>query len=164
MGEFCKDEIPRLCDHSLLRNSSRYTRPCSMSESYISTGRYLTLEQVLRQGSALYPVSFVVRYEFVHEASSCNRVFAAGASSDPVTFGSPKSVFFFGRGGAVNLSCTYRFETGSDKRLELVITRASFGQRNCKSKIDPLVNRWSCQRPLEKKPELGEFLSNNIRL
>ncbi|KAL7293792.1 hypothetical protein TKK_0012854 [Trichogramma kaykai] len=156
LGEFCKDEIPRLCDHSLLRGngSSRlYTRPCSMSESYVSTGRHLTLEQVLRHGSALYPVSFVVRYEFVHlEASShsCNRLFTASGSSggnEALAFASPRSVFFYGRGGAANLSCTYRFETGGDRRLELSIRRASFGARNCRSSIDPLVNRWSCERP-----------------
>ncbi|XP_023246142.1 uncharacterized protein LOC106639496 [Copidosoma floridanum] len=148
MGEFCKDEVPRLCDHSLLRNGSRHTRPCSMAESYVSTGRHLTLEHVLRQGSALYPVSFVVRYEFVHEASSCNRVLSAGGSaSEFQSFGSPRSVFFYGRGGAANLSCVYRFEVGPDRRLELAITRASFGGRSCKSRIDPLVNRWSCERP-----------------
>ena len=128
-----------------------------MAESYVSSGRYLTLEHVLRQGSALYPVSFVVRYEFVHEAASCNRVFVAPSGpalyEPPQKFGSPRSVFYFGRGGAANLSCTYRFEAGPDKRLELAVTRASFGGRGCRSRIDPLVNRWSCERPGESAAE-----------
>lgn len=28
IGQFCKDDKPRLCDHALLSNSSRLTRPC----------------------------------------------------------------------------------------------------------------------------------------
>ncbi|KAJ8675463.1 hypothetical protein QAD02_011249 [Eretmocerus hayati] len=150
LGEFCKDEVPRLCDHSLLRNGSRHTRPCSMSESYVSTGRHLTLEHELHHGSAFYPVSFVLRYEFVHEASSCNRIFTPSNNPAQInefqSFGSPRSVFFYGRGGAANLSCVYRFETGPDKRLELSITKAAFGGRSCRSRIDPLVNRWACDK------------------
>ncbi|XP_076375175.1 uncharacterized protein LOC117229697 [Megalopta genalis] len=159
LGQFCKDDTPRLCDHSLLRNGSRHARPCSLAESYVSTGRALTLEHILRQGSALYPISFVLRYEFVHEAVPCNHVFgSASASSTSSTsslslssakigrFASPKSVFFYGRGGAQNVSCVYRFEAEPDHRIELSITRASFGSKGCSSYVDPLVNRWTCDR------------------
>ncbi|XP_066595099.1 uncharacterized protein [Prorops nasuta] len=162
IGQFCKDDVPRLCDHSLLRNSSRHTRPCSLAESYVSSGRELTLEHILRQGSALYPISFVLRYEFVHEAVSCNQIFAsssapvAATSSTPQslsgntqrtgTFSSPKSVFFYGRGGAQNLSCVYRFEAEPEQRVEISILRATFGDKSCASYPDPLVNRWTCDR------------------
>lgn len=128
MGQFCKDDTPRLCDHSLLRNGSRHARPCSLAESYVSSGRDLTLEHILRQGSALYPISFVLRYEFVHEAVTCNHVFHGSSSTSSTSstsssssssssstllspaakagkFASPKSVFFYGRGGAQNVSC-----------------------------------------------------------
>jgi hypothetical protein len=171
MGQFCKDDIPRLCDHSLLRNSSRHTRPCSLAESYVSSGRDLTLEHVLRQGSALYPISFVLRYEFVHEAISCNHVFAssssvtstsstsslssAGSTSDAGRFASPKSVFFYGRGGAQNLSCVYRFEAEPDHRIELSFVRASFGGKICASYVDPLVNRWTCDRRMTDARKVG---------
>lgn len=170
MGQFCKDDIPRLCDHSLLRNSSRHTRPCSLAESYVSTGRDLTLEHILRQGSALYPISFVLRYEFVHQAISCNHVFVSASSvsstsstsslpssssssslssllsSNAGKFTSPRSVFFYGRGGAQNLSCVYRFEPELDHRVQLSFTRASFGGKSCMSYVDPLLNRWTCDR------------------
>ncbi|XP_043485258.1 uncharacterized protein LOC122513084 [Leptopilina heterotoma] len=169
MGEFCKYDIPRLCDHSLLRNSSRHTRPCSLAESYVSSGRDLTLEHILRQGSALYPVSFVLRYEFVHESMSCNHVFTSSSfaslsnslqspsssSSKTGKFYSPKSVFFYGRGGAQNLSCIYRFEAEPEQRIELSISRASFGDKQCKSNIDPLVDRWACYRDKSKSKKNG---------
>ncbi|XP_057327252.1 uncharacterized protein LOC130668799 [Microplitis mediator] len=170
MGQFCKDEIPVLCDHSLLRNSSRHTRPCSLAESYVSTGRDLTLEHILRQGSALYPISFVLRYEFVHNSMSCHLVFTSSSTSTSSSsssaggstrhdesvvkkstgisgkFSSPKSVFLYGRGGAQNLSCVYRFEAELDQKVEISISRASFGDKVCMSYVDPLVNRWTCDR------------------
>ncbi|OAD54790.1 CUB domain-containing protein 2 [Eufriesea mexicana] len=173
MGQFCKDDTPRLCDHSLLRNGSRHARPCSLAESYVSSGRDLTIEHILRQGSALYPISFVLRYEFVHEAISCNHVFgSASISSTSSTsslssssssssllsspkagkFASPKSVFFYGRGGAQNVSCVYRFEAEPDHRIELSINKASFGDKGCSSYVDPLVNRWTCDR------RIGDFV------
>ncbi|XP_015605367.1 uncharacterized protein LOC107272589 [Cephus cinctus] len=165
MGQFCKDDIPHLCDHSLLRNSSRHTRPCSLAESYVSTGRDLTLEHVLRQGSALYPISFVLRYEFVHESMSCNQIFTSSSNSTSSSssssssarsgkFTSPKSVFFYGRGGSQNLSCVYRFEAEPDQRVELSIVSASFGDRECTSYMDPLVNRWACGYHSPEKKEI----------
>lgn len=169
MGQFCKDDTPRLCDHSLLRNGSRNTRPCSLAESYVSSSRDLTLEHILRQGSALYPISFVLRYEFVHEAVSCNHVYGtASISSTSSTssltslslapsgkFASPKSVFFYGRGGAQNVSCVYRFEAEPDHRIELSISAASFGDKGCSSYVDPLVNRWTCDRRIADVAKLG---------
>ncbi|KAG7207416.1 hypothetical protein KM043_009065 [Ampulex compressa] len=171
IGQFCKDDIPRLCDHSLLRNGSRHTRPCSLAESYVSTGRDLTLEHILHQGSALYPISFVLRYEFVHEAISCNHVFTSASSTSSTSsassalgsvsssnagrFSSPKSVFFYGRGGAQNISCVYRFEAEPEHRLELTITRASFGDKGCSSYVDPLVNRWTCDRRIADSTKFG---------
>ncbi|CAG5108501.1 Similar to Cdcp2: CUB domain-containing protein 2 (Mus musculus) [Cotesia congregata] len=153
----------------LLRNSSRHTRPCSLAESYVSTGRDLTLEHILRQGSALYPISFVLRYEFVHNSMSCHLVFTSSSSfsfsssflggssrhDESVVkksagisgkFSSPKNVFLYGRGGAQNLSCVYRFEAEQDQKVEISISRASFGDKVCMSYVDPLVNRWTCDR------------------
>lgn len=178
MGQFCKDDTPRLCDHSLLRNGSRHARPCSLAESYVSSGRDLTLEHILRQGSALYPISFVLRYEFVHEAVTCNHVFHGSSSTSSMSstsssssssssstllspaakagkFASPKSVFFYGRGGAQNVSCVYRFEAEPDHRIELSISRASFGDKGCSSYVDPLVNRWTCDRRIGDSTKLG---------
>jgi hypothetical protein len=151
LGEFCRDDVPRLCDHSLLSNSSRFTRPCALAESYVSSGSELTVEQFLRQGSALYPVSFVLRYEFVDTSlegapvrdsgNPCDRVFTSPSSG---RFQSPRSVFFYGRGGAQNLSCVLRFEASQGERVRLTFTRARFGDRPCVSRLDARTRRWTC--------------------
>ncbi|XP_014273918.3 uncharacterized protein [Halyomorpha halys] len=155
LGEFCKDEVPRLCDHTLLSNSSRFTRPCSPSESYVSSGMELTLEQTLKQGSVLFPLDFMVRYEFVdtlleglHYKGSdnpCDRVFTSSINSPSGgRFQSPRSVFYYGRGGAHNLSCVLRFEPTLGERVQLTLTRAKFGDRPCSTKQDARTGRWRC--------------------
>ena len=172
LGEFCKDEVPRLCDHSLLSNSSRFTRPCALAESYVSSGSELTLEQFLRQGSALYPVSFVLRYEFVDtslegapikdSANPCDRVFTSSPVS-PSTgrFQSPRSVFFYGRGGTQNLTCVLRFEAGQGERVRLTFTRARFGDRPCTSRLDQRTRRWMCVTTKTKAKTPNSWLQNS---
>lgn len=172
LGEFCKDEVPRLCDHSLLSNSSRFTRPCALAESYVSSGSELTLEQFLRQGSALYPVSFVLRYEFVDtslegapikdSANPCDRVFTSSPIS-PSTgrFQSPRSVFFYGRGGAQNLTCVLRFEAGQGERVRLTFTRARFGDRPCTSRLDQRTRRWMCVSAKNKLNTPASWFQNS---
>ena len=70
-------------------------------------------------------------------------------------FSSPKSVFFYGRGGAQNLSCVYRFEAEHDQKVELTIVRASFGEKICASYMDPLVDRWACDSRIEDSKKAG---------
>lgn len=172
LGEFCKDEVPRLCDHTLLSNSSRFTRPCALAESYVSSGSELTLEQFLRQGSALYPVSFVLRYEFVDtslegapikdSANPCDRVFTSSpASPSSGRFQSPRSVFFYGRGGAQNLTCVLRFEAGQGERVRLTFTRARFGDRPCTSRLDQRTRRWMCITTKTKMKTPMSWLQNS---
>ncbi|XP_039292037.1 uncharacterized protein LOC111051716 isoform X2 [Nilaparvata lugens] len=155
LGEFCKDEVPRLCDHTLLSNSSRFTRPCSLAESYVSSGTDLTLEQFLRQGSVLFPLHFMLRYEFVDTSlegvhvkdseNPCDRVFTSSVVSPSAgRFQSPRSVFYYGRGGAHNLSCVLRFEPAPNERVRLTFTRARFGERPCETVEDMRTGRWRC--------------------
>jgi hypothetical protein len=174
LGEFCRDESPRLCDHSLLSNSTRFPRPCAPGESYLSSGPTFTLEQHLRYGTALHPVSFVLRYEFVDVSQGgapaqrttppynlptptpptwdCDREFRHPInnpmSNEPEygTFRSPRAVFFYGRGGNPNLTCLYRFETSQDRlqRVRLVVKRARFGDRKCVTRVDLDTGRKLC--------------------
>lgn len=53
LARYCKDHIPRSCDHSLLANSTRLPRPCSLAESFLSSGDALTLELKLTESTAL---------------------------------------------------------------------------------------------------------------
>ena len=79
-------------------------------------------------GTALYPYTFSLNYEFVdtelggdlltfdeskeeerklaNEFALCSRTFKSRRGE----FRSPRDVFLHGRGGAKNLSCLYRFE------------------------------------------------------
>lgn len=147
--------MPRLCDHTLLSNSSRFTRPCSLAESYVSSGSELTLEQFLKQGSVLFPLNFLIRYEFVDTSlegnhvkgseNPCDRVFISSPNSMASgKFQSPRSVFYYGRGGAQNLSCILRFEPGPGERVRLTFTRAKFGERSCSTHEDARTGRWKC--------------------
>ena len=53
LATFCKDLVPRSCDHALLTNSTRSTRPCSLTESFFSSGDTLTLELRVVESTAL---------------------------------------------------------------------------------------------------------------
>ncbi|CAH1956018.1 unnamed protein product [Acanthoscelides obtectus] len=150
------DDPPKLCDHSALSNATRITRPCSIvSESYLSTDRYLTIEHHTEDGTALHPASFKLKYEFVdtrlggekllevEEPGPCNRVFRKQHVGE-VT--SPRNVFLYGRGGAKDLHCVYRFEAGVDERVKLTINNASFGMMpSCDTINDPHTGRQACE-------------------
>ncbi|XP_044729645.1 uncharacterized protein LOC123292996 [Chrysoperla carnea] len=157
LGEFSKDEVPRLCDHTLLSNNTRFTRPCSLSESYVSSGPELTIEHFLKQGSALSPVSFLLRYEFVDVSQEgipntlshnpCDRIFKSQPNTPAYgRFQAPRSTFFYGRGGSQNLSCIFRFEAGKNERVRLSFNKVLFGDKSCVNKKDIRTQRWKCDR------------------
>lgn len=80
-------------------------------------------------GTALYPASFGINYEFVDTdlggdpwpgrrgedpvPQLCSRVFRKRSG----TVQSPRNVFLHGRGGARNMTCLYRFEAGVGERV-----------------------------------------------
>ncbi|CAH0564504.1 unnamed protein product, partial [Brassicogethes aeneus] len=148
IGQFCKFDKPKLCDHSLLKNSSRLTRPCGLAESYISTSTDLTISHTIRYGSVLYPVNFILRYEFVDLSQEglqmtknpCDRLF----KTDSGRFYSPKITFLYGRGGQKDLTCTYQFESKNNQRLKITFNKANFGDKSCSSEYNPETNRWIC--------------------
>lgn len=42
IARFCYGRVPKSCDHGILNES--FARPCTILESYISSGDYVTLE------------------------------------------------------------------------------------------------------------------------
>lgn len=42
MARYCQGRVPRSCDHGALNDNS--TRPCTLSESFVSSGDLVTLE------------------------------------------------------------------------------------------------------------------------
>lgn len=149
MAQFCKDDKPRLCDHTLLKNSSRVTRPCGLTESYVSSNSDLTISHTIKYGSVLYPVNFVLRYEFIDlsqegvqmSKNPCDRLFRTQKGR----FYSPKITFLFGRGGKEDLTCTYQFESTEQQRLKITFNKAQFGSKTCNSFYDQDANRWECR-------------------
>ncbi|XP_044759196.1 uncharacterized protein LOC123316942 isoform X1 [Coccinella septempunctata] len=148
IGQFCKDDKPKLCDHTLLKNSSRQPRPCGLSESYISSSSDLTISQSIRYGSVLYPVSFVLRYEFIDlgqegvqaSRNPCDRLLRGQNGR----VSSPRITFLYGRGGQKDLSCTYHFESTEHQKLKLTFSKIGFGNKDCHTLYNPDIDRWTC--------------------
>ncbi|XP_026678920.1 uncharacterized protein LOC113467125 [Diaphorina citri] len=114
LSRYCKDHIPKSCEHTLYSTSPR---PCSLAESFLSSTDSLTLELTVVESTTLRPVSFRALYEFVDlhqdgdqwvEGAACSRKFTT--SKNPMSHQSefkvqsPKNVFLFGRGGSPNLT------------------------------------------------------------
>lgn len=154
LGEFCKEQdLPRLCDHALLGNDTRHVRPCAAKESYTSSANELTVEIYLKQGSVLFPLQFLLRYEFVEQSAerrqgpedagpaACSRTFVSGSGY----FGSPKNVFFYGRGGRRNLTCVFRFVPGSpEERVRVTVSRIHSVSETCTTETDARTDRSRC--------------------
>ncbi|KAF7263508.1 hypothetical protein GWI33_002176, partial [Rhynchophorus ferrugineus] len=119
-----------------------------LSESYVSTSSDLTISQTIKYGSVLYPVHFILRYEFVDlsqegtqiSRNTCDRLL----TNNNGRFYSPKITFLFGRGGQRDLLCEYSFEYKEYQRLKITFNRALFGQKDCFTEYNPEINRWQC--------------------
>uniref|UniRef100_A0A8D8QS39 CUB domain-containing protein n=1 Tax=Cacopsylla melanoneura TaxID=428564 RepID=A0A8D8QS39_9HEMI len=141
LGDFCNkdDGIPKLCDHTLLSNRTRFTRPCNLHESYVSSSNEMTLELNMKLGSILYPLNFLLRYEFVSQDSTnektddCFKRFNSKTSPLKGKLESTRSVFYFGRGGNENLTCVYQFDTNGTERVRLAVHKTRFDSRKCRT-------------------------------
>lgn len=165
LSRYCRGNVPRSCEYNLLNES--INRPCLLSESYVSSAEFLTLEVKNTESTALRPLTFRLKYEFVDLqqdgtpsavatttanqsgtiGSDCNRRFVSSLMErkDVNVFKSVRNVFFFGRGGAKNMSCVHRFEAQRGERIRVVIRRLMTGlNRTCESRIDEDTNRSYC--------------------
>ncbi|XP_060528816.1 uncharacterized protein LOC132703517 [Cylas formicarius] len=152
LGRYCREHIPRSCDHSLLANTTRFPRPCSLIESFLTSGDTLTLEFKLGDSTALRPVSFKALYEFVdihldgepYGEGPCSRKFAGFQSDNPQKFRSPGDIFLYGRGGSKNISCIYRFEGQKGERIKLTLTDVRIKRRGCDTQLNKDTDRLEC--------------------
>jgi len=71
---------------------------------------------------------------------ACARVFRNRQSGD---VHSPRNVFMFGRGGAVNLTCVYRIEASASEHIRLTVQNASLGGE-CITLADAHTGRPTC--------------------
>ncbi|KAL0272396.1 UNVERIFIED_CONTAM: hypothetical protein PYX00_005379 [Menopon gallinae] len=156
VAQYCRNHIPKTCDHSLLSNQTRYPRPCTIAESFLSSGNSMTLQLKMVDSTALRSVSFKALYEFVdlHQdgepfgTGPCSRKFVSRSHDNVHSFAqkfqSPRDVFLFGRGGNTNLSCVYRFEGQKGERVKLNIQNLATGSRPCRSLYHRDINRVRC--------------------
>ncbi|XP_035718354.1 uncharacterized protein LOC118440021 isoform X1 [Vespa mandarinia] len=151
LARYCKDKVPRTCDHAILQNVSR---PCSLGESFVSSGNSLTIEMRMIESTALRPVNFRALYEFVdlhqdgeaYGSGPCSRAFySRNRDTYPDRrFQGPRDIFLYGRGGSKNLSCVYRFEGEHDEVVKLRFNRLLNGNRTCRSVSSSDFNRLLC--------------------
>lgn len=154
LARYCREHVPRTCDHILLANATRRTRPCTLAESFLSSGDSLTLEFRLSDSTALRPVRFRTLYEFVdlhldgeaYGDRPCRRRFSQSQDTAQ-KFHSPRDVFLFGRGGARNISCVYRFEAQPGEHVKLILSRVSMltNRQRCKTLLNPLLSQLNCE-------------------
>uniref|UniRef100_A0ABD2X352 CUB domain-containing protein n=1 Tax=Trichogramma kaykai TaxID=54128 RepID=A0ABD2X352_9HYME len=151
MARYCKDKVPRSCDHVILQNTSR---PCSPAESFISSSGSLTIELFVSETTALRPLDFRALFEFVdlyqdgdpYGDTPCSRIFySRNRDTYPDRrFRGPRDIFLYGRGGAKNLTCVYRFEAEHDEVVKLRFNKLLNGNRSCRSVSSPDYNRLIC--------------------
>ncbi|XP_073982377.1 uncharacterized protein isoform X2 [Rhodnius prolixus] len=155
LASYCKEQVPRSCDHHILKNNSR---PCYQSESFLSSGNSATIELTITEATALRPVSFKALYEFVdlhqdgesYGSGKCSRLFTQKHLLPALyytsqNFASPRDIFLYGRGGSKNISCSYRFEAQKGERVRLTITNLRTGNRtDCETHNEGGGGRLQC--------------------
>ncbi|KAL6443013.1 hypothetical protein ACFW04_002778 [Cataglyphis niger] len=151
LARYCKDKVPKTCDHAILQNTSR---PCSLGESFVSSGSSLTIEMRMIESTALRPVNFRALYEFVdlhqdgdpYGSGPCSRIFYSRNRDHypDRKFRGPRDIFLYGRGGSKNISCVYRFEGEHDEMVKLRFNKLLNGNRTCRSVNSTDFNRLLC--------------------
>ncbi|XP_066901496.1 uncharacterized protein, partial [Halyomorpha halys] len=155
LASYCQQQIPRSCDHQLLSNLSR---PCTLSESFLSSGDSATVELKMVEATVLRRVSFKALYEFVdfhqdgeqYGTGKCSRIFTPHQIHPSIqytaqNFASPREIFLFGRGGSKNISCRYRFEAQKGERVRLTLTNLRAGNRSdCETQNEGGWGRLEC--------------------
>lgn len=110
-------------------------------------------------GTALYPATFSLNYEFV-DTEQGGDLWPGRKGEDPVPFlcsrvfkkrkgnvQAPRNTFLYGRGGAKNLTCLYRFEAPLSHRVKLFLHNVSFGEgSSCTTDTDLHTGRPKCNQ------------------
>ncbi|GAB0095570.1 uncharacterized protein DMENIID0001_109660 [Sergentomyia squamirostris] len=165
IARFCRGTVPRSCEHGLLNDTA--VRPCLVSESFISSSEFVTLELRNSESTVLRPLAFKLKYEFVDlqqdgipmgADTDCNRRFVSSMMDrrDPGVFRSVRNVFLFGRGGSRSFRCIHRFEAQRGERVRVIIRKVMTGNRTCASRLDSDINRSYCFGDTTIKLEIYE--------
>ncbi|XP_059217069.1 uncharacterized protein LOC106091151 isoform X2 [Stomoxys calcitrans] len=166
IARYCRGTVPRTCDRANINET--YARPCTVSESYVSSGDSITLELKNTESTVLRPLEFKLKYEFIdlHQDGipmgggelDCNRKFVSSMMDrkDPAIFRSVPNIFLFGRGGTRNLKCIYKFEGMRGERVRIKLRKVTTMNRHCMSRVDEDINRSFCYGDTSVKVEIFE--------
>ncbi|XP_034481213.1 uncharacterized protein LOC117786905 [Drosophila innubila] len=166
IARFCRGTIPRTCDRSNINET--YARPCTISESYVSSSDAITLELRNTESTVLRPLDFKLKYEFIdlHQDGlpqgggdlDCNRKFVSSLMDrkDPAIFRSVRNIFLFGRGGTRHLKCVYRFEALRGERVRIKLRKVTTSNRPCYARLDEDINRSFCYGDTNVRVEIFE--------
>ncbi|XP_058981879.1 uncharacterized protein LOC101896332 [Musca domestica] len=166
IARYCRGTVPRTCDRANINET--YARPCTVSESYVSSGDSITLELKNTEATVLRPLEFKLKYEFIdlHQDGlpmgggelDCNRKFVSSLMDrkDPAIFRSVRNIFLFGRGGTRNLKCIYKFEGMRGERVRIKLRKVTTMNRQCMSRVDEDINRSFCYGDTSVKVEIFE--------
>ncbi|XP_073842402.1 uncharacterized protein isoform X2 [Musca autumnalis] len=166
IARYCRGTVPRTCDRANINET--YARPCTVSESYVSSGDSITLELKNTESTVLRPLEFKLKYEFIdlHQDGlpmgggelDCNRKFVSSLMDrkDPAIFRSVRNIFLFGRGGTRNLKCIYKFEGMRGERVRIKLRKVTTMNRECMSRVDEDINRSFCYGDTSVKVEIFE--------
>ncbi|KAL1491919.1 hypothetical protein ABEB36_012439 [Hypothenemus hampei] len=152
LARFCREHVPRSCEHFLLSNATKFHRPCTLTESYLTSGDTLTLELKLADSTALKPVSFKALYEFVdlhldgepYGDGPCSRKFGSLSNELQQKFRSPGDIFLYGRGGSKNISCVYRFQAQKGEKIKITLTDVRIKNKHCDTELNQDTERLEC--------------------
>ncbi|KAK8393808.1 hypothetical protein O3P69_006845 [Scylla paramamosain] len=148
----CRGSEMRTCHRARRLREDTLARPCDRNESYVSSGKSLSVSQFYGDGSIVTKVSFLFRYEFVDRRQAgewvddpCTRVIRSdGASSGNLSFTAPRDVFLYGRGGRSAVSCSWRLLGAPDQVVRLTITNLQTGSSGCRREVNRQTKALRC--------------------
>uniref|UniRef100_T1KK98 CUB domain-containing protein n=1 Tax=Tetranychus urticae TaxID=32264 RepID=T1KK98_TETUR len=152
IGHFCEKISPKICGRAFTGYNSMV--PCSYpKESYLSKGPNLLISQFQRRlpGLTYLPTKFTAQYEFIDTAESgepiigtlCDRRFTSTQSLSGHIWSS-RNVFYYGRGGNSDVSCSYYFNGRVGEKLVLRLTSLKLSTSTCQQATNGPVQTYSC--------------------
>ena len=166
LGKFCEKTLPKICGR-LFKNLSYPIVPCTYpKESYLSKGPALILYQTHFKPFDLYSISshFSIIYEFIDTLESgepiigtlCDRRFISSKHPKGV-LRSTQNVFYYGRGGNPNLSCSYYFSSKSNEKIKIHLTSLKLKSINCNQIAFHQNNSYHCELTSFKDGQLSSL-------
>lgn len=145
LDKFCEKRSPKICGR-LFNNLSHPLVPCANpKESYLSKGSALIISQSYFKPFNLYTVTsqFSMIYEFIDTYESgepivgtlCDRQFTSTKYPKGI-LRSNRNLFYYGRGGNPNFSCSYYFYSKQNEKLKFDLESLKVTSSKCDQSVN----------------------------